>query len=398
MLKGSLSFFLHLMFFTYSKRFLAEVECKNSEIVVTNIQQIAMCKKIDLNALAYVAVTSENSAFANFFIAATRLHLCTERLFAETPYKIDKFPEIWFHQVELVKPYISEETYLVLLDNKNDSLKGHTLQHHFIEKLENYDREFEAELSRMFQAIEDLRTYIPVKRKEGLYKPSDVSSHFEKKLIIRPRHLPFEEYDYGVGLMSPDDSPKKANKNGRDTNRVQYMTTELVLMICILMNLPRVEVFLALYPYKWKNLLTSEWDTLRLLGKSYYYTLHRYATMESIYDDLLLLLGCYEIYSTLGPIKPDSEKLILFLSSVARKALKHRRYWERVKSFLGDDHEEAMLSFVLARFLTPRLKTSARLQTIFLRDLQAIDTAKFDEIEKLSAIQFSGPCGYPKLI
>ena len=350
----------------------------------------------DMNHFAYEAVTSYDSALNNFFIAANRLHLCAERLFEGTPYKPDKWPEIWMHEVALLQPFISEEQYANLVVDEVDTLKGHGLPERFEERLHAFDLAFEAECSRMLQAVEDLRAYMPINRRAQVYRPRDVSKYFEKKIICRPRKPPFPEYDYGVGLLKVTDDPRKANKNGRDTNRVQFMTTELVLMICLLMNLPRVQVFLALFPYKWKNNLTNEWENLWSLGISYYYTLYRYTTIEAIFDDLLVLLGCYELYITLGLIKPDSEKLIILLFSMSRIALSHRRFWEHVKAYTCDEREEVMVRFVLNHMLTPRLKSGSRLLNIFLRDLQAVDTAKFAEVAKLNPIQFSGPCGYPK--
>lgn len=349
-----------------------------------------------MNHFAYEAVTSYDSALNNFFIAANRLHSCAERLFEGTPYKPDKWPEIWMHEVALLKPFISEEQYANLVVDEVDTLKGHGLPERFEERLHAFDLAFEAECSRMLQAVEDLRAYMPINRRAQVYRPRDVSKYFEKKIICRPRKPPFPEYDYGVGLLKATDDPRKANKNGRDTNRVQFMTTELVLMICLLMNLPRVQVFLALFPYKWKNNLTNEWENLWSLGISYYYTLYRYTTIEAIFDDLLVLLGCYELYITLGLIKPDSEKLIILLFSMSRIALSHRRFWEHVKAYTCDEREEVMVRFVLNHMLTPRLKSGSRLLNIFLRDLQAVDTAKFAEVAKLNPIQFSGPCGYPK--
>ena len=87
----------------------------------------------DMNHFAYEAVTSYDSALNNFFIAANRLHLCAERLFEGTPYKPDKWPEIWMHEVALLKPFISEEQYANLVVDEVDTLKGHGLPERFEE-------------------------------------------------------------------------------------------------------------------------------------------------------------------------------------------------------------------------------------------------------------------------
>lgn len=353
----------------------------------------------ELKDLAYVAATDSEAAYSNFFTAASRLHLCAVRLFEDTPYDASRWPELWFYEASLVRPYVSEEAYANLLNKKADPLVGHALPQRFQDRLDKFRMEFEAELPGAFQAIADLRPHIPVKRKNNAYSMKDVSDHFAPHIIIRPHQEPFPNYDIGVGLLDTNGSSKKATKNGRGTRRDQEFSTELVLMISLMMNLHREDVFLYLFPYDWKNNVREEWECLRFMEKSYLFSLYEFCSLEAIFDDLLVLFGCYELFITTGMIKRDSERLIVMLASFSRQALTHRRFWERVRALVGEDGEEALLRHATRLLLPPKLQSGSRLLNIFMRDMQALNSSDYSHIEKSTPeMGFSGFCGYPRLV
>ena len=340
---------------------------------------------------------AKEKAFHDFFVEAKKLHQLTEQLFENTPYESNLWPELWQYLCNRLKNHIPESSYGVLILNEDDSLQNRSAPVNFQKKLDVYDQAFDAEIPQMLKVIDTLRHFLIIKRRDKTYKASDIAANFSGRLINRPRRLPFPGYEIGVGLWDSENAEKKACRNGRETNRVNYMTTELVLMLSLLTQLPREEIFLALFPYKLKNNLTEEWGALRHVLKSYYYTLRHYSTMESMFDDLLILLGCYELYITSGSIKPDSEKIVVLLFSICRQAMKNKRYVHCLKMALDIDSEEDLLRQVFNQMFPKSIQICARLHRVVEIALSAMRPEGFRHIQKLvNTNESNGSILYPR--
>lgn len=297
------------------------------------------------------------------FASVERLSHCSEQLFEGTPYSVDSWPELWFYEVMLLKSHISEESYATLLEGPLNMVEGCTFPPRFAERLEIFEQAFTAEAPRFLASIEALRSELSKCRHQKAFKGSDVTALIAPYVICRPRQDPFPGYKYGGG---PDAKTGKrgshVNQNGHPSRRLVHMTTELVLAIALLTQLPRSQIFTALCPYKWVLHWIEEWDSLHGIVLWYYFTLHGHTRIEAIFDDLLSLLICYEIFVTRQCIRTGSEKFAVLSVALARMALKHQRFCQQVEVHTGTDEEEALLNFVLGLLYPSKSKPGQRLQ------------------------------------
>ena len=331
--------------------------------------------------------TPEQQAIRQIFTEANRLHKLTTKLFDDTPYQHALWPEIWQYMAYRLKSYISVESYDVLMQNEPDIFTGKTAPVRFRAKLAAFDAAFDAEIPNVLKVIEHAREVLTVSRLKKAYKPSDVKSYFAGLIINRPRKPPFDDYDFGVGkaVDDEDDDPSHARcKNGRKPARIYYMTTELVFLISLLMGLPREEIFMALFPYKMRHTLTEEWSSLNHVIRSYYDNLNHYANMEVIFDDLLTLLSCYFVYTTKGTLHTDSEKILVFLTSVCKQALQIARFAIFVARFADTDSVEGRLQVVFNILFPKTMKHFAPLHRRLEASREALYGVTYSHIKKLN--------------
>lgn len=330
--------------------------------------------------------TPEQQAIRQIFTEANRLHKLTIKLFDDTPYQHALWPEIWQYMAYRMKSHISAESYDVLMQNEHDIFSGKTAPVRFRTKLAAFDAAFDAEIPNVLKTIEHAREVLTVTRLKKAYKPSDVRSYFAGLIINRPRKPPFPGYDFGVGkaVDDEDDDPSHARcKNGRKPGRIYYMTTELVFLISILMGLPREEIFMALFPYKMRHTLTEEWSSLNHVIHSYYDNLNHYANMEVIFDDLLTLISCYFVYTTKGTLHTDSEKILVFLTSVCKQALQIARFAIFVARFADTDSAEGRLQVVFNILFPKSIKHFAALHRRLEASREALCGVTYCHIKKL---------------
>ena len=306
-----------------------------------------MREKLDILHPFKEGSKTSNLVAENFLIAARRLHRLTVELFKDTPYSPDDWPELWDIECDIIEPYLPEGQVLERIFPEKDFLKGQVYPPNFIPKLEVFINQFHDEVPNVLRVIEDFKSVddrlhgiTPAIRAKG--KDMDARKtlqYFSGRSICRARVDLYPDYDGGRA--------EKARGNRSD-----FVTTELVLMLCIMTKLSRENCWVYLFPQKWRTNLNTEWRSTALICRRYYHQLKYYTTLESMRDDWLNIFLGYEIYLTYSAYLDSSTRFVTLISTIIQFALSKQRFWVALSEHEGSQGDKVLFKAALERILT----------------------------------------------